>query len=72
MTKPVRFTQVTEALTACIAAAPEAERNALAQALMDWTAKYGQSYVALIKSAPATQKLLQAIEEGSDARIGTE
>lgn len=69
MTKPVRFTQVTAALAACIAAAPEAEKAALAAALEAYAATFSTSFRDLTSSTPAMGRMIQAIEEASEARI---
>lgn len=72
MTKPVRFSQVTAALAACIAAAPEAERAALAAALEGWGASFSRSYRDMVYSDDAAGRMLHAIEEASEARIELE
>lgn len=78
MTKPVRFSQVTEALTACIAAAPEAEKAALAAALEGWAESFnqahrrGNAYRDVACGKDAAGQLLTAIEEASEARIELE
>jgi hypothetical protein len=68
MTKPNSFAAVTEALAAALAAAPEAERNALAQALESYAGTYHQSYKSLLK-VPAVGRMIDAIGESTDARL---
>jgi hypothetical protein len=71
MSNPVKFSQVTDALSACILAAPEAERAALAAALESWADRYHCSYWSATNSTapPVLARMMMAVEQASDARI---
>ena len=69
MAKPNSFKAVIEALEACIAAAPDKQKDALAQALEDYASTYGQSYRDLYRSTPAMRDVIGAIAEASEAKV---
>jgi hypothetical protein len=74
MAKPNSFKAVVEALEVCIAAAPDNEKDALAQALHDFAKTYHESYRRMVGdgAAPAMISLLRAIEDGSETFIDIE
>lgn len=73
MAKPNSFQAVIEALTACIDAAPDKQKDALAQALEDYAKTYRRSYDDLTgpRAFPALKNMLLAVEEACEARIET-
>jgi hypothetical protein len=68
MTNAANFKQVTDALAACIAAAPEAERAALAEAMEGWATTYHRSYANLGR-IPVAARMFDTMGEASDARL---
>lgn len=64
---------IAQLLEKCIEEADESTRNELAQALEDYSSKYSNTWSNMIdskKSSPALAKLIDAMVESSDARIG--
>jgi len=62
---------VFEALEFAISTAPEAKRNALAQAVEDYAKAYPRTWGGLTshRQAPFMLKLIETIIEASDARV---
>lgn len=64
------MTQIANLLGEVIAAAPDYKRNALAQALEDYAAKYSRTYdSAMSNKVPMLTTLLDKIVMVTDARI---
>jgi hypothetical protein len=57
------------ALAAVIAAAPEKERNKLAQTLEDYAYRYSNSFKQMAAGSSMLAQMIDTIEETSDARI---
>ena len=60
--------KMTDALRECIEAAPARSRNKLAQIYEEYMEKFGRGQ-KLGKVPPMLKDMLDAIEEGSDARV---
>jgi NAD-dependent oxidoreductase involved in siderophore biosynthesis len=60
--------KITDALRECIEAAPARPRNKLAQIYEEYMEKFGKGH-KLGKVPPMLKDMLDAIEEGSDARV---
>jgi hypothetical protein len=58
-----------KALAAVIDAAPEKERNTLAQALQDYAYAYPRSYRQMDRGGQLIASVLNTIEEATDCRI---